>query len=852
MPFNPLAVRGPLLSPSPGTPTVVGAVYNATAPAPQDEQGCSLQCDSAGNLLVNVAVGGGGGGGSNVNLVQVGGVPFSLGQQLAAQSLPVVLTAAQIAALTPLSTVTVLQGTSPWVVSGTVTITPSGLQNVNVTEWNTVALGSPSAYGTSPGAVNVIGVNAFITNTVPVTLASTTITGTVAVTQSTSPWVVSLASTTVTNTVAENLIQVAGVTLGATAVTNFGTAPAAAAVPGVNASLFAGTTGITATGSSLNVDVTNTVPVTLASTTITGTVSVTQGTTPWVVAGSLTNNNAAPTATLIGVLGAIAETAYNTVTYTTGDMVLPVTDLHGALNEDLQAVAGVQIGATSVVAFGSAPAAVNVEAVNASIFSGATALTNTAGALNVNVTNTGTPFTVEGDETNNAAAPEAAAALEVLPAIANAASPSWTEGFNVLLSVDLLGRQRIRGTLTPNNAAPGSDGQMALTTIANAVAPTYTEGDLVLASVDLNGATRIVGTRTNNNAAPSFEVGVLPALANAASPSWTEGNQVLESVDLTGRQRIRGTLTNNNAAPTADLIEVMPAVATTAAPTYTTGDAVMLSTDLSGNLRVTPTAVGTLTNNNAAPGTINLGVLPAVANAAAPTWTEGDQVLLSVDLHGAQRVSGATGQNVAPLAFELVTGGVFNTTIPALTAGNASQFQTDSTGAQAVNTAGRKQTYRCSVASTPIVSASFSPTFSVTGSATKTVRINRIRLSCTAATGTVASFFMYRYSALSGGTAVSQSNLICKMDINNAANTAVVNFWTVAATTVTPAGSPTSDRYEIVTPAVTVPVPYIEWLFGDNHGQELVLRGTSDFIGVCVSVVGTTPTLQIMVEWTEE
>src|SRR5579864_97607 len=39
----------------------------------------------------------------------------------------------------------------------------------NITEWNSVALGSPSAYGTGPGAVNVIGVNAFVTNSVAVT-----------------------------------------------------------------------------------------------------------------------------------------------------------------------------------------------------------------------------------------------------------------------------------------------------------------------------------------------------------------------------------------------------------------------------------------------------------------------------------------------------------------------------------------------------------------------------------------------------------------------------------------------------------------------------------------------------------
>ena len=44
-----------------------------------------------------------------------------------------------------------------------------------------------------------------------------------------------------------------------------------------------------------------------------------------------------------------------------------------------------------------------------------------------------------------------------------------------------------------------------------------------------------------------------------------------------------------------------------------------------------------LTNNAAAPGTTNLGALTGISNAAAPTWTEGDQVLESVDLRGNQR-----------------------------------------------------------------------------------------------------------------------------------------------------------------------------------------------------------------------
>src|SRR5271170_5192542 len=193
-----------------------------------------------------------------------------------------------------------------------VTLTSTTVTNTvseNLLQLNSVALGSPSNYGTSPGAVSVMGVNAFITNTVPVTLTSTTITGTVAVTQSTSPWVVSLTSTTVTNTVSVNETQINGVALGSPS--NYGTSPGAVSVQGVNAF------------------VTNTVPVTLTSTTITGTVAVTQSTSPWVVAGGLTHNNAVPAANNIGALVGVASAA--APTYTTGDQVLLSTDLAGNL-----------------------------------------------------------------------------------------------------------------------------------------------------------------------------------------------------------------------------------------------------------------------------------------------------------------------------------------------------------------------------------------------------------------------------------------------------------------------------------------------------------------------------------------
>src|SRR5271170_2971812 len=146
--------------------------------------------------------------------------------------------------------------------TGTSTVTVSGTAAVNLTQLNGVALGSPSNYGTSPGAVSVQGVNAFITNTVPVTLTSTTITGTVAVTQSTSPWVVSNSGTFAVQAAqsgtwtvqqggapwSQNLTQLNGVALGSPS--NYGTSPGAVEVLGVNAFItntvaVSGTVGVT-------------------------------------------------------------------------------------------------------------------------------------------------------------------------------------------------------------------------------------------------------------------------------------------------------------------------------------------------------------------------------------------------------------------------------------------------------------------------------------------------------------------------------------------------------------------------------------------------------------------------------
>lgn len=92
-------------------------------------------------------------GTQDTNLIQVGGVSFSLGQQLATASLPVVLTAAQISTLTPLSTVAVTQSTSPWVVSQTTA------SNLNATVVGTGTFATQSTLQTQTDTVMVGGMN---------------------------------------------------------------------------------------------------------------------------------------------------------------------------------------------------------------------------------------------------------------------------------------------------------------------------------------------------------------------------------------------------------------------------------------------------------------------------------------------------------------------------------------------------------------------------------------------------------------------------------------------------------------------------------------------------------------------
>ncbi len=176
-----------------------------------------------------------------------------------------------------------------------------------------------------------------------------------------------------------------------------------------------------------------------------------------------------------------------------------------------------------------------------------------------------------------------------------------------------------------------------------------------------------------------------------------------------------------------------------------------------------------------------------------------------------------------------------------------------------------KCTYRASANFTPTATAAVT-VISVTGSATKTVRIKRILLGGVSTALSASVFALQRTSALgAGGTTVSPtiSLLDRGASASYAAATAVVSHYTStlkAAGTATGFG-PFSTQL-ITTSTVTTPTVALAGVpqamfpeFGTPIGSAIVLRGSSDFL----EIQNVTPTnlaagtvLTYMIEWEED
>ena len=173
-------------------------------------------------------------------------------------------------------------------------------------------------------------------------------------------------------------------------------------------------------------------------------------------------------------------------------------------------------------------------------------------------------------------------------------------------------------------------------------------------------------------------------------------------------------------------------------------------------------------------------------------------------------------------------------------------------GAFALND-GLKATYAASI--TALASAaSCTDLFTITGSATKTVRITRIEISGQATTAAAAQVvLLVRSSANLTGTSTTPT--VVPYDSNSAAGTAVVRAYTVNPGTLgTLVGNIKTAYTFLAAPATaTVASEPLFFDFGVRPAQAIVLRGTAQVFAVNLNAATVTGgAWDINIEWTEE
>ena len=165
---------------------------------------------------------------------------------------------------------------------------------------------------------------------------------------------------------------------------------------------------------------------------------------------------------------------------------------------------------------------------------------------------------------------------------------------------------------------------------------------------------------------------------------------------------------------------------------------------------------------------------------------------------------------------------------------------------------GQRVTYSTSI--TGLVAAA-TPTdiFTISGSASKVVRITRISISATQNTSGARDVLLIKRSAVNtGGTSTSLSGV--PHDSASPGDTVTVLAYTANPTSLGAAvGTVRSRRIQLLAANVTNPLESIIWEFGNRPSQAMVLRGTSQILAINLNAVTSSNNLfDIDIEWTEE
>lgn len=150
-----------------------------------------------------------------------------------------------------------------------------------------------------------------------------------------------------------------------------------------------------------------------------------------------------------------------------------------------------------------------------------------------------------------------------------------------------------------------------------------------------------------------------------------------------------------------------------------------------------------------------------------------------------------------------------------------------------------------------VTAASATDIFTITGSATKIIKVHKITITATRTTSTTTDIqLVKRSTANSGGTSTNPTRV--PNDSLNPSATATINAYTANPTTGTLVGSFRAEK-EFINVAGTGPSDRIGWLTDVLAIQPWVLRGINEVMAVNLNGVTITgPSFDIYIVWTEE
>lgn len=165
---------------------------------------------------------------------------------------------------------------------------------------------------------------------------------------------------------------------------------------------------------------------------------------------------------------------------------------------------------------------------------------------------------------------------------------------------------------------------------------------------------------------------------------------------------------------------------------------------------------------------------------------------------------------------------------------------------------GGKTSYAASYKATSVGTSATTNLFTITGSATKTVRVTRLAVSGTIATTAEEwDLLIVKQSAADTGGSSTPATVV-PYDSGNAAGTATVNGYTVAPTAGAAVGALYANKLTLpISPAAATAITVT---FGDRPAQAVVLRGIAQVLAVTANGVtpGHASSMDFYVEWTEE